>query len=111
MISANGHHDPPLPQRIMWSFTEGATACALLAAGRNLPNAEGSLRALQSCSIVTGLPYTFLLFWCAQSLVLLVKEECGELDPDRKAFSKFFFEPNLKDLGKGLFVPGLTCGK
>merc|ERR1719343_742535 len=99
IISANGHPEPPVLQRILWSFTEGATACALLAAGRNLPNSDGSLKALQSCSMVTGLPYTFILFWCAQSLVLLCREEAGVISKDRKTFSTFILYPkSLKSL-------------
>mmetsp|Transcript_31451 Transcript_31451/g.93412 ORF Transcript_31451/g.93412 Transcript_31451/m.93412 type:complete len:897 (-) Transcript_31451:24-2714(-) len=114
MISANGHHDPPVIQRIFWSFTEGATACALLAAGRNLPNSQGSLRALQAVSILMGLPYTFVLFWCSQALLLLVKEESGELAIDRKAFSSFLFAPPMKKcirLVINTALPGVTMGK
>ena len=40
-----------------------------------------------------GLPYTFVLFWCSQALLLLVKEESGELAIDRKGFSSFLFTP------------------
>uniref|UniRef100_A0A7S2MVK1 Uncharacterized protein n=1 Tax=Zooxanthella nutricula TaxID=1333877 RepID=A0A7S2MVK1_9DINO len=117
IISANGHTEPPMIQRIMWSFTEGATACALLAAGRNLEKSDGSLRALQSASMIMGLPYTFLLFWCAQGLVLLVKEEVGELRADRKAFGTFIFAPGAspldacKRLCRSLFVPGIALGR
>lgn len=96
IISANGRMDPPLPQRIFWSFTEGATAIALLTAGVNLPNSQGSLRALQAASMVTGLPYTFVLCWCCQSLMILVWEETGELDVNRKAFNTFIFDVDKK---------------
>jgi choline-glycine betaine transporter len=112
MIAANGISDPPIVQKIFWAFTEGGTACALLLAGQNLPNADGSLKALQSCSMITGLPYTFVLFWCAQSLYLLVKEETGELKIDRPSFSTFilsFSEP-LKLL-RNTAVPGFAMGK
>jgi len=112
IISANGHTEPPLPQRIFWSFTEGATACALLAAGRNLPDSNGSLKALQSCSMVTGLPYTFILFWCAQSLVLLCREESGVISKERKAFSSFILScSSPKSLLLNTLVPGLSMGK
>lgn len=114
MISANGHHNPPVIQRIFWSFTEGATACALLAAGRNLPNSQGSLRALQAVSILMGLPYTFVLFWCAQALLLLCKEESGELSAERKGFNDFLFTPPLKKcirLVINTALPGITMGK
>jgi len=111
IISANGHTDPPVLQRIFWSFTEGATACALLAAGRNLPNSDGSLKALQSCSMVTGLPYTFILFWCAQSLVLLCQEESGVVSKDRKAFNTFIFSISQpKQLLLNTVAPGIAMG-
>merc|ERR1712190_300849 len=107
-----GHTDPPLLQRIFWSFTEGATACALLAAGRNLPNSSGSLKALQSCSMVTGLPYTFILFWCAQSLVLLCREESGVVSKDRKAFSSFILSfSRPMQLLLNTVAPGIAMGK
>ena len=48
MISANGFDGPPIPQRIFWLAMKGLLAIALLNAGRNLPDSEGSLRALQS---------------------------------------------------------------
>lgn len=97
MISANGFAEPPLPQRILWSAMEGICAIALLLSGRNLPDSDGSLKALQSASLISGLPYTFILFWCAQSLYLLVLEEAGDISKDRKAFRKFileFYEPS-----------------
>ena len=90
MISANGFAEPPLPQRILWSAMEGICAIALLLSGRNLPNSDGSLRALQSASLISGLPYTFILFWCAQSLYLLVLEEAGDISKDRKGFPEIY---------------------
>ncbi len=42
-LSANGHLDPPVSQRIFWALTEGACATALLVAG-----GENALNALQS---------------------------------------------------------------
>merc|ERR1719291_942197 len=56
ILSANGHPDPPMFQRIFWSFTEGATAVALLYSGVNSPDSEASLRALQSASISRSPP-------------------------------------------------------
>jgi Cys-rich protein (TIGR01571 family) len=112
IISANGHPDPPVAQRVFWSITEGATACALLAAGRNLPNSQGALKALQSCSMVAGLPYTFVLFWCSQSLFLLCREESGEISKDRKQFNTFIMSfARGPSVLKNTFVPGLTMGR
>jgi len=111
MISANGNEDPPIIQRVFWSLTEGTTAIALLYAGKNLPNAEGSLRALQCASLFMGLPYTFVLFWTCQALWLLVKEETGDLDRNRKRFKTFIF--NFQRPGRLLHCtlsPGLVMG-
>jgi hypothetical protein len=115
IISANGHPEPPVWQRILWACTEGATACALLAAGRNLPSSDGSLKALQSASLFTGLPYTFILFWAAQSLYLCCREEAGDLDKDRCAFKLFILDiPDtqyLKRLATSLIAPGFVMGR
>jgi len=116
IISGGGHPDPPLFQRIFWSFTEGATAIALLFSGVNAPNSNASLKALQGASIAAGLPYTFILFWCSQALALLVQEECWDgkkgLNPERKAFSIFIINSQLyqKHL-MNTAVPGLAMGR
>jgi len=86
IIAANGTREPPVAQKIFWAITEGAAATALLMAGK-----ADSLNALKTASIVCGLPYTFVLFWFTQSLLLVVKEEGGDLDIDRKGFSTFLF--------------------
>jgi hypothetical protein len=112
MISANGHPEPPTVQRIFWSFVEGGTAAALLYSGKNLPNSEGSLRALQSASMIAGLPYTFILFWCSHSLLLLVKEEAGDLKQDRKAFGTFILNlENMPGVIVNTVLPGLSVGR
>ncbi|CAK0803471.1 unnamed protein product [Prorocentrum cordatum] len=112
MLASNGHPDPPMFQRVFWSFTEGATAIALLYSGINHPNADASLRALQAASIIAGLPYTFVMFWATQSLVILVREESGALDPNRKAFTTFIFnmEYSVNHL-KHTAVPGVQMAK
>jgi len=112
ILSSNGHPDPPVFQRVFWSFTEGATAIALLYSGNNAKDPDAALKALQAASIITGLPYTFVMFWCAQSLVILCQEENGGLDPNRKAFSTFIFNgKNIVLHLKNTAVPGLTMGR
>ena len=56
ILSANGHPDPPMFQRIFWSFTEGATAVALLYSGVNSPDSEASLKLLLSSERSPKLP-------------------------------------------------------
>lgn len=112
MFASNGDEDPPTSQRIFWSITEGATCSALLYSGKNLPEVGGSLKALQGASLLTGLPYTFIMFWVSQALVLLVKEECGEYAKDRPDWKYFII--NFKfptKLLANLIAPGLTMGR
>ena len=56
-------------------FIQGATATALLVAG-----GDKSLQALQSVSIVCGLPFTFVLNWTCVSMWRAVREEAGEIN-------------------------------
>ena len=69
-LSANGHHDPPVLQRIFWALTEGACATALLVAG-----GTDALQALQTVSISSGLPFSFLLCFMCLSLWRAMKSE------------------------------------
>jgi choline-glycine betaine transporter len=88
MMAANGRPEPPLAQKIFWGVTEGMTASVLmLVAGDDDPQA--ALKAVQAIPIVLGLPYTFHLFYCCQSLIIVCKEEAGELAMQRKNFSNF----------------------
>jgi hypothetical protein len=109
ITAANGHEEPPVLQRVFWAFTEGATAIALLYAGRHVDGpfgdmGEGGLRALQAASIIMGLPYTFIVFWMSQALVQVCREEAGELDAERPRFKMFLISlPRSKkvDMGQG----------
>jgi len=88
ILAANGQEEPPLAQKIFWACTEGAGAAALLlSAGDDQPKA--ALNAVKALPIVLGLPYTFHLFWCCQSLLLICKEEAGEIAIVRKNFTNF----------------------
>merc|ERR1712070_855576 len=88
MMAANGRPEPPLAQKIFWGVTEGmAAAVLMLVAGDDDPPA--ALKAVQAIPIVLGLPYTFHLFWCCQSLVIVCKEEAGEIPIERKNFKNF----------------------
>jgi hypothetical protein len=114
IMAANGQEEPPVAQRVFWAFTEGATAIALLYAGKYVDGpfgdvGEGGLRALQAASIVMGLPYTFVVFWMSQALVQVCREEAGELDIERPRFEMFLFslpQSNKVKLGEGLAILG-----
>lgn len=112
IMAANGHEEPPILQRVFWALTEGATAIALLYAGKYVDGpfgdiGEGGLRALQAASIVMGLPYTFVVFWMSQALVQVCREEAGELDPERPRFEMFLFSLPRSEkcgVGEGLLI-------
>jgi choline/glycine/proline betaine transport protein len=53
IITAGGHLDPPVPQRVFWAVTEGVVAAILLAGGGVL--------ALQTATIAAGLPMALIL--------------------------------------------------
>jgi choline-glycine betaine transporter len=123
IMAANGEEEPPVPQRIFWALTEGATAIALLYSGKNVLGpfgdpGQGGLRALQAASIIMGLPYTFMLFWYSQALVQVCREEAGELDPERPRFKMFLVDIPGSDkvpVGKAFiilllntFLPGIS---
>ena len=83
-LSANGHQDPPVLQRIFWALTEGACATALLVAG-----GADALEALQSVSVSAGLIFSVLLCFMCISLWRALKMETGELSSEinSKGFS------------------------
>ncbi len=87
-LSANGHPDPPIFQRIFWALTEGATATALLVSG-----GDKALRALQTVSIAAGLPFTLVINFMCVSLWRALKIEAQDLDPNGPQFSIELFDP------------------
>lgn len=90
ILAANGIEEPPVGQKIFWAFTEGAAAAALLAsAGEDDPKA--ALNAVKALPIILGLPFTFLLFWMCQGLLIVCQEETGVLQIERKNFTAFLF--------------------
>lgn len=66
-LTSGGKLDSPVPQRVFWAVTEGLLAAVLLIGG--------GLTALQSASIATGLPFTFILIIMVYSLHRGLKRE------------------------------------
>ena len=64
IITSGGHPDPPIWQRIFWAVTEGVVAAALLLVG-----GDQALQALQTASVVTGLPFACILVFIAFSFL------------------------------------------
>jgi len=78
-LSANGRLHHHWTQRLFWAVTEGAVATALLSAG-----GAGALQAIQSASIVAGLPFTVLLLFLVQSIWDFAEQATNE--PDNMEF-------------------------
>ena len=87
-LSANDDPDPPVPQRVFWALTEGATATALLCVG-----GTDALQALQAVSIAAGLPFTILLCFMCVALWTAVQMEAEELDPFGPQWRVSLFAP------------------
>ncbi len=60
IITAGGHLNPPVAQRLFWAILEGVTAAALLTGG--------GLLALQTMAILSGLPFALVLILMSVSL-------------------------------------------
>ncbi|EDO48327.1 predicted protein [Nematostella vectensis] len=126
-LSANGHPDPPVLQRIFWALTEGcsslwfsieaivsegATATALLWTG-----GKKALDSLQAASICSGLFYTLILNFIVVAMWRLLKIEMGDLSPDHPTFSMgildVFYYPTwrrFKDLLIAIIAPWWPMG-
>mmetsp|Transcript_5187 Transcript_5187/g.17441 ORF Transcript_5187/g.17441 Transcript_5187/m.17441 type:complete len:759 (+) Transcript_5187:475-2751(+) len=100
VLASGGLSEPPLPQKIFWAVTEGATCTALLVAG-----GSQALYALRSASIIAGFPYTIALCFMCTSIMRVVKIEAGEDD----IMSMFRWNTGLLDIAEG-FSPTTMKG-
>jgi len=75
ILASQGLANPPIVQKIVWAFTEGACATALLVEG-----GSSALSALQAVSICAGLPYTFAICFLCTSLYRALKIDQDEAD-------------------------------
>ena len=73
MITAGGNIDPPVPQRIYWSWMEGAVAAALLFGG--------GLVALQTAVVLAGVPFGLVILFMIWSMQRGLKEYHEEMFP------------------------------
>merc|ERR1712232_1515934 len=95
--------------KVFWAVTEGAAAIALLASAGD-DNPKAALNAVKALPIILGLPYTFLLFWMCQGLLIVCKEETGALPIERKNFATFII--NLEPMSfLAMLVPFVPLGK
>jgi choline/glycine/proline betaine transport protein len=73
MITAGGHLEPPVPQRIYWSWMEGAVAAALLFGG--------GLVALQTAIVLAGVPFGLVVLFMIWSLQKGLSDYRAEMFP------------------------------
>lgn len=66
IITSGGDENPPVAQRVFWAVSEGVVAAVLLLVG--------GLGALQTASLLTGLPFTIVLIFIASALVKSLRE-------------------------------------
>ena len=66
MITSGGKMDAPAPQRVFWCTAEGFVAIALLLGG--------GLRSLQAATLVSGLPFAFILIGIAISTWMALRK-------------------------------------
>ncbi len=82
-LTAGGKLDAPVAQRVFWAVTEGAVAAVLLIGG--------GLGALQTASIITGLPFAIVLIIMSYSLLKGLQDEQAkirryEVQKERKSY-------------------------
>ncbi len=94
-LTSGGKIDAPVGQRIFWALSEGAVAAVLLYGG--------GLKALQTASIATGLPFTIILLIMCYSLYkglnedynnMKRKEELKEREEYEEVLSQMIQEQN-----------------
>ncbi|MBM7562979.1 choline-glycine betaine transporter [Fusibacter tunisiensis] len=66
-LTSGGKLDSPVPQRVFWAIMEGVVAATLLIGG--------GLTALQTASVITGLPFAIILIAIIYSLRAGLKQE------------------------------------
>ncbi len=74
-LTSGGKIDAPVGQRIFWALTEGTVAAVLLVGG--------GLQALQTATIVTGLPFAVILMVMCYSLYKGLHEDYKKLEEKR----------------------------
>lgn len=89
-LTSGGKIDAPVGQRIFWALAEGAVAAVLLIGG--------GLQALQTASIVTGLPFAFILLFMCYSLYTGMREDLRKLEERRELKEMESYEQVISDL-------------
>ncbi|MFD2518058.1 BCCT family transporter [Salinimicrobium flavum] len=91
-LTSGGKIDAPVGQRIFWAVAEGAVAAVLLIGG--------GLQALQTASIVTGLPFAFILLFMCYSLYIGVRDEHRKSEEKKAQKELESYEEVISDIIK-----------
>ncbi|GAA4318484.1 hypothetical protein GCM10023115_44390 [Pontixanthobacter gangjinensis] len=91
-LTSGGKIDAPVGQRIFWAVTEGAVAAVLLVGG--------GLQALQTATIVTGLPFAIILLIMCYSLYKGLKEDLRKLEEKKSEKQLENYEEIVSDIVK-----------
>jgi choline/glycine/proline betaine transport protein len=67
ILTAGGHPNPPVNQKVFWAITEGVIASVLLLAG--------GLTALQTAAIASGLPFALIMMGMCFALLKDLRKE------------------------------------
>ena len=89
-LTSGGKIDAPVGQRIFWAVAEGTIAAVLLVGG--------GLQALQTASIVTGLPFAFILLVMCYSLYQGLNEDMRKLNKKKEQKQKENYEEVVKEI-------------
>ncbi|MBZ9631220.1 BCCT family transporter [Salegentibacter sp. LM13S] len=89
-LTSGGKIDAPKGQRIFWAVTEGTVAAVLLIGG--------GLQALQTATIVTGLPFAVILLIMCYSLYKGLKEDLVEMQDKKEQKEMENYEEIINDI-------------
>ncbi|MDR5590995.1 BCCT family transporter [Christiangramia sp. SM2212] len=89
-LTSGGKIDAPVGQRIFWAVTEGTVAAVLLVGG--------GLQALQTATIVTGLPFAIILLVMCYSLYKGLKEDHRKLQEKKSEKQMENYEEIVSDI-------------
>lgn len=91
-LTSGGKIDAPKGQRVFWAVTEGTVAAVLLIGG--------GLQALQTATIVTGLPFAVILLIMCFSLYKGLKEDLIEMEEKKEQKELENYEEIVNDIVK-----------
>ncbi len=89
-LTSGGKIEAPVGQRIFWAVTEGTVAAVLLIGG--------GLEALQTATIVTGLPFAIILLIMCYSLYHGLREDFQKMEKKKSQKQRDDYEDVVKEI-------------